>query len=73
MLLLSVAPMGSRTKSKGCAVVQGGGLFIEGGIVTLDLCQIYDNRANGVSCYFALRPAGTPDAHLMSAFFVRRM
>ena len=39
--------MGSRAKIQGCAVVQGGGLFINAGIATLDLfgrdSQIYDD------------------------------
>ena len=55
--------MGSRARSQGYTAVQGGGLIIDGGIVTLDLCEIYDNEAgyvsNPKSKHFSWRPFAT--------------
>ena len=55
--------MGSKARSQGCTAVQGGGLIIDGGIVTLDLCEIYDNEAgyvsNPKSKHFSWRPFAT--------------
>ena len=53
-----------------CAAVQGGGLFIEGGTVTLNACNVNSNEVTGVSVATLLCPRSqrweSPGVHMLS-------
>ena len=72
------APLGDLLKTVLLLFVQGGGLAILGGTVTLNSCNIYNNEATSVSvatllCLKSQRPAGKTGFSPLFVLFVHSM